>query len=94
MNQSYGHWLFGDTLQFIISTCRELRDEIVHYIVFDNLVDLDVIIFYAKLEKLQICMKFQILKMFLFFIFSHGFDRKKVIKCWCLCLILGLKTCV
>jgi hypothetical protein len=55
MNQSYGHWLFGDTLQFIISTCHELCDEIVHYIVFDNLVDLDVIIFYAKLEKLQIC---------------------------------------
>jgi hypothetical protein len=32
MNQSYGHWLFGDTLQFIPSTCGELCDEIAHYI--------------------------------------------------------------
>lgn len=49
----------------------------LHITFFYNLVGLDVIIFYAKLEELQICMKCQILQVFLPFIFLHGFDRKK-----------------
>ncbi len=57
INQNHGHQLLGDTLQFIIFTCHELCDEIAHRSVLDSLVDVDAFIFYAKLEKLQICMK-------------------------------------
>ncbi len=78
LNQNDGHQLLGDTLQFIIFTCHELCDEIAHKIVLDSLVDIDAIIFYTMLEKLQICMKHQIPEVFFHFIyFLHGFDRRK-----------------
>lgn len=57
MNPSHGYWLLGNTLQFIISTCHELCNELAHQTILDNLIDPNSTIFDAKLEELQICMK-------------------------------------
>jgi hypothetical protein len=54
---------------------------------------MDAIIFYAKLEKLQICMKHQILEVFFHFIyFLHGFDRRKSHQILVLMLYLKFKN--
>jgi hypothetical protein len=57
MNPSHGHWLLGNTLQFIIFACHVLCNELAHQTILDNLFDPNATIFYAELEKLQICMK-------------------------------------
>ncbi len=53
MNPSHGHWLLGNTLQFIISTCHELCNEPAHQTILDNLLDPNATTFDAKLEKLH-----------------------------------------
>jgi hypothetical protein len=57
MNPSHGHWLLWNTLQFIISTCHELCNELAHQTILDNLLDQNAVTFDVELEKLQICMK-------------------------------------
>jgi hypothetical protein len=57
LNQSWWHWFLGDALQFIISTCGKLCDELSSQRVFDSLDDLEVDAFEAKLQDLIIYMK-------------------------------------
>ncbi len=65
-------------LIIFISTCHELCNKLAHQTFLDNVVKLDVTIFDAKLEELQIRMKWQILEMLLHVIsFLHTFDSKK-----------------
>jgi hypothetical protein len=42
LNQSRGHWLLGDALQFILTTCQELHDELSHQRVLDSLVEEEI----------------------------------------------------
>jgi hypothetical protein len=57
LKQSWWHWFFGDTLQFIVFTCPKLCDKLSSQKVFDSLDDLEVNAFEAKLEDLIIYMK-------------------------------------
>jgi hypothetical protein len=57
LNQSHGHWLFGDVLQFVISKTCEVCDELANVVILNNLGDLKVNAFGATLIKLVIHMK-------------------------------------
>jgi len=62
-------------LEVVISTCCELHDELAYYTILDNLLNLDVLIFYIELEELEIHMKHQVLEVLLpFILFLHEFN--------------------
>jgi hypothetical protein len=48
LNQSWWHWFLGNTLQFIMSTCQKLCDELSSQKVFDSLDDLEMNAFEAN----------------------------------------------
>ncbi len=39
LNQSYGHWLFSDTLWSTITMCLKLKEETTNPLAQDNLID-------------------------------------------------------
>jgi hypothetical protein len=53
LNQSHGHWLFGDAVQFVITKAHEFCDDIVNLIVPNSMGDPKASIFDAKLENSQ-----------------------------------------
>jgi hypothetical protein len=54
LNQSCGHWLLKDALQFVITKAHEFRDDVVNLVVLDNMGDLEANVFDAKLAKLTV----------------------------------------
>jgi hypothetical protein len=78
LNQSYGHWLLGDMLQFIITKTHEVRDEVGHVVNLDGTGDQKANTFDVELAYLVILMKCQILEVLQpFLYFMHAFEKKK-----------------
>jgi hypothetical protein len=53
LNQSRGHWLFGDALQFGITKAHEFHDDIVNLVVLNSMGDPKASVFDAKLQNSQ-----------------------------------------
>jgi hypothetical protein len=53
--------LLGDALQFVIIKIHEFCSHVVDVVILDNMVDIKANVCDAKLEKLTICMKHQML---------------------------------
>ncbi len=78
INQSCGHWLFEDTLQYIITKTREVRDDVGHVVNLDGMGDPKANVFDVKLAYLAIRMKCQILEFLQpFLYFMHAFEKKR-----------------
>jgi len=63
LNQSWGHWLFLDALQFVILTCWDIHEDLAFQPIPNNLVE--EFFFYHKLKELVVHMKQQILEVLL-----------------------------
>ncbi len=78
LNQSWGHWPFGDAFQFIISMCQEIQEDLKFQRVINSLAKKEVNIFYLGFKQLIVCMNHQVLEAFQPFIsFLHAFHIKK-----------------
>jgi hypothetical protein len=62
-NQSCGHCLLGDALQFILTKACEFHDNVVNLVVPNNMVHLKANVFGAKLTIFTIHMKHQTLEV-------------------------------
>ncbi len=68
------HWLLRGALHFILTTCRELCEELSCQRVPNSLVEEEINVFDYELEKLVFHMKRQVLEVLLPFIpFMHDF---------------------
>jgi hypothetical protein len=63
LNQSCGHYLLGDALQFILTKACEFHDDVVNLVVPNNMIHLEANVFDAKLAKFTIHMKHQTLEV-------------------------------
>jgi hypothetical protein len=70
--------VIGDTLHLVITKTYKFCGEIYNVIVPNNMGDLETNFFNAKLTKLAICMKHQLLEVLQpFFSFLHTYSIRK-----------------
>jgi hypothetical protein len=53
LNQSHGHWLLRDALQFGITKAHEFHDDIINLVVPNSMGDPEASVFDAKLQNSQ-----------------------------------------